>query len=394
MVFVFKKLTKCYNEVKMVSIAWRNLFKDKIRFLISIGGVAFSVFLILILLGLYSGWTEKIVRYIDSVPADLWIVQKGGDDFYNSVSFLSPTIKERIEKIDNVKEVYPLIGRPTSLEIEGKVVRMYIIAFDTEVKIGGPMKIIKGKKAPGENEIIIDKIFSRTKKVNIGDDLEILNSKFKVAGISEGGDLIFTQFAFIRQEDVGKLHQNSNNLPPGLDTSNSVSFYLVGLEDLSKTEATIENIESKIDGVSAIAKEEFKENNRREIKDIFIPILTVLVIIGFLVGLTVVGLMTYTSTVEKSKEYGILKAIGASNSYLYRIVFQQSLVTGVVGFLIGGVITFGATAFLEDPVPQFATRLELSDIFITLVLMLFMIVLSAYVPMRRIAHIEPATVFK
>src|SRR3989338_5696892 len=101
----------------MISIAWRNLFHDKLRFVISISGVAFSVFLILVLLGLFRGWNEKIVGYIASTHADLWVLQEGGDDFFNSISVLPVAYRDAIKENPDVKEVYPLIGRQTSFEL-------------------------------------------------------------------------------------------------------------------------------------------------------------------------------------------------------------------------------------------------------------------------------------
>lgn len=368
----------------MVSIAWRNLFRDKLRFVISISGVAFSVFLILILLGLFRGWNEKIVEYITHTNADIWVLQKGGDDFFNSISLLPLSLKDEIEKIENVDRVYSLIGRQTAFEHGGDTVRLYIVGYDPQDKTGGPLKVIKGERVPREGEIIIDKVFAKTKGVDVGDTLRILDRDFTVSGIAEGGDLVFVQFAFVDRSEAEKI----------FTIQGATSFYLVMLEDKTKSISTGDRIEENFEGISAITQEDYKESNRQEINDLFIPILTVLVFIGFLVGLTVVGLMTYTSTVEKSKEYGILKAIGASNAFLYEIVVKQSFLTGIAGFLAGIGLTFLTKIFLGDYVPQFVTKIIAKDVALTLSLILVMSVVAAFIPIRRIAHIEPATVFK
>ena len=72
----------------MVSIARRNLLQERTRLLISVGGVAFSVMLILILAGLYGGWKVRVTAYIDRVQADLWVAQDGASDMFHSGSFL------------------------------------------------------------------------------------------------------------------------------------------------------------------------------------------------------------------------------------------------------------------------------------------------------------------
>jgi len=368
----------------MISIAWRNLFHDKLRFAISISGVAFSVFLILVLLGLFRGWHEKIVGYIASTHADLWILQEGGDDFFNSISVLPVAYKDTIKENPNVKEVYPLIGRQTSFEIDKGAVRLYIIGYDPHDGVGGPFKIIRGVPTPGKGEIIIDKVFANTKEINIGDTLRILEKDLRVVGIAEGGDLVFLQFAFMERKEAEEL----------LRMPEMVNFYIVTLNNSSSSSSVISDLEDKLENISVVTQAEYITSNQREINEIFIPILTVLVIIGFLVGLTVVGLMTYTSTIEKSKEYGILKAIGASNAYLYKIIIQQSFLTGLVGFFVGVGLTIITKLLLENIVPQFVIEMLAKDVGLSLSLILIMSIAAAYVPMRRIARIEPAAVFK
>ena len=84
-----------------------------------------------------------------------------------------------------------------------------------------------------------------------------------------------------------------------------------------------------------ITGEDFAQETRDRILSNILPILIVVLIVAFVVGLAVAGLTIYTATVEKSREYGILKAEGFTNPYLYRVVFEQSMVTGVLGFLVG-----------------------------------------------------------
>src|SRR5439155_1586374 len=80
------------------------------------------------------------------------------------------------------------------------------------------------------------------------------------------------------------------------------------------------------------------------------------------VGLAVAGLTIYTATVEKSREYGILKAEGFTNPYLYRVVFEQSMITGALGFLLGAGVTLLLAPFAQDTVPQFVVLVRWADI--------------------------------
>ena len=117
-------------------------------------------------------------------------------------------------------------------------------------------------------------------------------------------------------------------------------------------------------------------------------------VIGFIVGLVVISLTIYTATIEKSREYGMLKAIGAGNRHLYRIIFTQSAIAGTGGFLSGVGLTFLMAYLVGFIEPSFVTSIVWSDVGMVSGITLVMILFSAFIPIRRIAGIDPAIVFK
>jgi putative ABC transport system permease protein len=140
--------------------------------------------------------------------------------------------------------------------------------------------------------------------------------------------------------------------------------------------------------------DEFANNTRERILSNVIPILLMVLGLAFIVGLAVSGLTIYTATVEKQREYGILKAVGFKNFFLYRVVLEQSMVTGFLGFVIGVGITLLITLFASDFVPQFVTYLRPIDVAFVAVVTLLMSAIAAYIPVRRLASIDPVAVFK
>ena len=90
---------------------------------------------------------------------------------------------------------------------------------------------------------------------------------------------------------------------------------------------------------------------------------------------------------------GILKAIGFTNWYLVRLVFEQSIVTGLLGFAIGTALTAIATRFVSDYVPQFVTLLRWQDIVLVLGTTLLMSLIAGALPVRRIAGVDPVEAF-
>lgn len=367
-----------------MSIARKNLFAEKTRFAISVGGVAFAVLLILVLSSLYQGWVGKMAAYIEGVEADLWIMQEGASDMFHSISILPREMEGEISALEGVEEVHRLLGRQIAFEIDGKEVHTFLFGFHTEMGVGGPLRVIEGRDRPREGEIIIDRVFARNNALTLGDSLSIGDREFEVTGISEGGNLVIYQYAFIRQEDAEDLFRMEN----------LTNYFLVSVEDSDRVQEVAQRISEEMPGTEALTKAEFAENNRKIMKESFLPILSVLVVIGFIIGVAVIGLTIYTATVEKSREYGVLKAIGARNLDLYKIVFEQSLTCGLLGFLVGVLLGWAVNAAAEAFVPEFVTYLRIQDIVGLLGATLLMSLLASYIPARRIAGIDPAVVFR
>lgn len=367
----------------MLYIALKNLFQEKTRLLISIGGVAFSVLLILILQGLYQGFSYRMGEYIRSQPADFWVSDDKARDMFHSISILPLEDKAKIEAVAGVSRVSPFSARQIVVNIRGKREATYLVAYDPETGIGGPNKVVAGKQYPDQGEIIIDRVFAKNQKVSLNDSLPIGEESFKVAGISEGTNLVTFQYSFVTKGDAERI----------FGTKGITNYFLVSYQGVDKNQVAA-NIEKQLPGTKVFSKQEFVENNTEFIRETFLPIVLVLLIIGFVVGVAVIGLTIYTSTVEKSREYGVLKAIGVRNNQLYKMVFAQSLVAGITGFLFGSLMALVVNQVVDRFVPAFITYFRLIDFGWVFLASVLMAILASYIPIRRIAMVNPAEVFK
>src|SRR3990167_901087 len=177
----------------MISLARKNLLHEKFRFLISIGGVAFSVMLILIILALYRGWNEKLGRYVEGVDADVWVLQNGASDMFHSTSLFSLTLLDQMKKIEGVERVDPLIGRRLPVEKEVAETMIIMMGYNTETGSGGPFEINEGT-TPEKGEVVLDETTAKKLRVRVGEKLEIVEKEFMVAGISRGGNVVTFQY--------------------------------------------------------------------------------------------------------------------------------------------------------------------------------------------------------
>lgn len=373
----------------MLLIARKNLLHERVRLAMSVGGVALSVFLIGILLSLYRGWDKKVGEYVENVPADIWVASEGATDFIQAGSVLPQSAGTQLGLLPEVDTVGPLIVRPLELSVAGDPgaeIDLQLVGYDPSIGLGGPLAMAAGKSPPGPGEIVIDEATRDRYSVDIGDRLVRGAGSLTVVGISSGGDFVFTQTAFVTVETAVDFLK--------LEPETQRTFFVLTLHDPGGKEALAARLEAGSSDVAVFTGKEFADETRERILGNILPMLVVLLIVAFVVGLAVAGLTIYTATVEKSREYGILKAEGFTNWFLYRVVMEQSLVTSVMGFMLGTGATILAAPFAQDMVPQFVTFIRWQDILGVMGATLLMALISAYIPVRRIAEIDPITVFK
>ncbi len=374
----------------MLLVARKNLTSERTRLAISVGGIALSVFLIGILVALFRGWDEKVGEYVEEVPADLWVASAGATDFIQAGSVLPDSVGTLLSLLPEVDTVSPLIVRPMELAKEGTDrddgFDIQIVGYDPAIGLGGPLAVVEGKSPPGPGEIVIDKALSDRYGVDIGDRLVRGSSSLTVVGKSSGGDFVFTQVAFVTLETAVDFL--------GIEPNTQRTFFLLTLEDPAQTEVVAKRLEANAPGVIFITGAEFADETRDRILGNILPMLVVVLTVAFVVGLSVAGLTIYTATVEKSREYGILKAEGFTNGFLYQVVLVQSLVTSALGFLLGASATVLAAPFAQDLVPQFVVFVRWQDILGITAATLVMALIAAFIPVRRLAKIDPVMVFK
>lgn len=388
----------------MLLLARNNLFSERMRLVISVGGVALAVFLISLLLSLYRGWDEKVGGFVENSSVDLWIASEGAEDFLTAASLL-PTEGPEAEEASNylnahafVDEWSPLIVRLVKgLRVDhisdteeklGTKMDIHLVGFDPATRLGGPIEVIEGKDTPGPGDVIIDERISQRYGIDVGDVLRAAGRDWRVVGKSTGGDFVATQTVFV-------LHSEAQET---LRLKGATTFFVVKVregQDPAKLKIDIEELAAMADvPIVAHTRGEFAANTRGRILDNILPILFVVLALSFIVGLAVAGLTIYTATIEKAREYGILKAVGFPNMYLYRLVLEQSAVTALMGFVVGIGLTLIVGPFTADFVPQFVLFTRWQDVLMVAAATVVMAVLAAYIPVRRLAQIDPTAVFK
>lgn len=149
-----------------------------------------------------------------------------------------------------------------------------------------------------------------------------------------------------------------------------------------------------LQGTNVLLKDEMIANDGKLFARVFSGPLKLMVSIAFLVGTLVVGLVIYTATVERQREYGVLKAIGARNGLLYQVVTTQALIAAGAGVVLGGGFAYAAARLIMTLRPQFLVTYEPAVVAEAVLAGLGMALIAALFPARTVARLAPADVFR
>lgn len=368
----------------MIRLAFHNLFQNKVRLVISVGGVALALLLILSLDAVFTGVERQITAYIEHSGADLWVSQDDVFNMHMASSSLPDSVARKIKIVPGVASVTPILYLTNNIVVGDNRNLAYIIGLPEKAEFGGPWRVSAGRSQPHKNEVVMDRSVAEKSGVTIGDEVEILGEDFEVVGLSEGTSSLVNSVAFISAKDFEDLR----------DSYDTFSFLLVKVVNGESPQTVAIRIRAQVKDITVQTRNDFAGQERRVVKDMSTDLITIMNLIGFLIGLAVMALTVYTATISRRREYGMLKALGARNTDLYLTVLAQALLSVVLGFLFGLTITL----ILSFVIPVFGTNLALEVSPISMIkvssVSLVIAAISAILPIRQIAGLDPAMVFR
>lgn len=374
----------------MLYVALRILLYDKLRSLITLIGVVFAVGLIFAQVGLYLGLMSTSSVIIDHTPGDIWITSKNSKNFDFSQPF-PEYIHDHVLAVPGIEWAEKvIIGWGIIKQPGGGTEQVEIIGYNPETGVGGPWNMLTGypDEVKNGNFIIVDK--SSTNRLGtfaIGDYRDVLYRRLQIVGISEGVK------SFSTAPFVFTSYQLAQNLVNYIGPDNTV-FVVAKVSPGFVVDQVVATLQTRLNGVDVYTKQAFSRKTRLywtiEMGVGFTFLLTI--VISFLVGMLIVGQTIHNSTMEHIKEFGTLKALGAGNGEIYRIVFSQALLNALFGYLLSLVITLASMKFYEA-----MGTIMIVNVWVNLgvlVLTLVMCLSAAAISIRRIKTIDPAILFR
>jgi putative ABC transport system permease protein len=374
----------------VIDLAFRMLAHDKVRFVITLSGVAFAVMLVLVQTGLFGGLLANATVTIEHAKADIWITSRNSPNL-DFVHQFSESNVDRVRSVDGVERADNLILSFMQVTLPtGAEETAVVYALEDFAAWGVPWKMTEGdlsdlRRGP---HIVFDE-FARKRfgGFQVGEYREVQGQRLKIVGTTkEAKSFTTTPLGFVDYAQAQKLQ-------PDL-LRGRTSYILVRLAPGANREAVMAELRRVLPYNDVYTKEAWAERSRSYwVKNTGIGFNAFLtVFLGCLVGVVVVAQTLYTSTMEHLREFGTVKAIGGSNWDIYRIIGRQALLSAVFGFVLGYV----PARLLEPVVEQGDLRLiippELSlSVFIGTVALCL---LAAAMSFRKVAGIDPALVFR
>ncbi len=373
----------------MVSLARKNLLHDRLRFVITVAGVAFAVTLVLVQVGLFMGLLDKATVTIQHANADIWVTSKETPNVDFAHTF-PETRALRVRGISGVARADNLIVQFMNIQLpSGAEEGCLVYGLDDFAAWNLPWHVESGdvRDLKRGDYVFMDRSAERRfGPFAIGEHREIFGRRFRIVGSTLGAASFTTApIVFMDYRRAQELHQSL----PG-----KAQYILVRLEPGADAQQVKAAIQRRLPFNDVYTKDEWARRSRTYwvVSTGLGMNMGITVFLGILVGIVVVAQTLYTSAVEHLKEFGTVKAIGGSNWDIYRILGEQALIAAVVGYAIGGVMSLAmrpamAKLYLNVLIsPGFAGAVFVGT--------LLMCLGAAMLSFKRVAGIDPALVFR
>ena len=370
------------------TIAFRNLFHDRLRLIATVIGIVFSIVLVTIQMGLYFGFGRMVTTMIDHASADLWVMPRGTKCFEDP-SLLNTRERYRALAINGVVDAIPVvIGFADWRMSGGASTPVFVIGSD--LRSGGlqPWDLVEGRieALSSPKAVAVDRTyFDRLGVSGIGATAEIRQQPVQVAAVTSGiRSFTTTPFVFM---DVDRARAHTG-VPSGKAT-----FLIIRLSADADPGRVRRQLTSNIADVEVLTPAEFRERSRTfwlfgtgAGAALFAGAL-----LGVIVGTVVVAQTLYASTKEHLNEFATLRAMGSSRQYIYKVIVCQALLSAVIGYSIAALIGDAVVRLTAaTALPIVITPGLIAGLFL---LTLVMCIGSSIAAIVQVTRIDPAMVF-
>jgi len=315
-----------------------NLVHRPIRSLISIVAIALEVTLILLIVGLCYGIMNDSKNRNAGIGFDV-IVQPPGSSFFAAISGAPVSVKvaDVLGKIPHVRVVSPIVWQ---IATGGGVEVIDGIDIANFEALGGPFRYVAGGPFHGPDDVLVDDFIARQKHVKVGDTMEILNHQFRICGIVENGRGARKFVPMATLQDL-------------IGATGKASVFYLKLDDPASADAVVSAVKSQpgMEKYSVLSMQEYLSMMTPNNLPGFRPFIGVVIGVSLVIGFLVIFQSMYTAVMERTREIGILKSMGASKLYVVNLVLRETVLLAIAGIVVGVMVSLAARVGIEHRWP-------------------------------------------
>lgn len=304
------------NKMIVSNLAYRPL-----RSLISILAVAIEVTLILLMVGLMLGILEDSKDRQRGLGADV-IVRPPGSANFAAFSAAPTSVKYAglLAKQPHVRAVTPVVLQ-TTVGLNGFEV-LNGIDLPSFESIGGPLKYLEGRPFQGPDDMIVDDVYAHGSRLHLGSVVKALNHDFHVCGVIPHGR-------------GSRRYVPIQTMQSLMESEGKASVFYVKLDDPENAGMAVQQFRSLLPNFNIISTREWLELMTADTIPGLSIVIKVVIGIAVIIGFIVIFQSMYTAVMERTREIGILKSLGASKFYIVRLVLRETLLLAIAGVLAG-----------------------------------------------------------
>jgi putative ABC transport system permease protein len=316
----------------MDSIVISNIRQRPLRSAISAVGVALGVALVMLFTGLARGLSNELQRRSSNVRAEIIFTRPGSLELTTSASNLSTKYVDLLKQIEGVESATPVILYFYQTSDGFGLEQVEGVEWNDFARMNG-ITMVEGRAPQAINEVVVDE--TKEKKHHpIGSALKLFGDKpYNVVGV-------------YRPESGARVKLSLEGMQSALEVPGKCTYILVKCKNPDEQVAIARLIDQKIPGNKVQFTRDVFTSPEKNIPSLGI-FLRVLVGLAAVVSALVVMLAMYTTITERTREIGILKAMGASRSYIIGEIEREALLISAMGLVIGFAFAGGVGVFIE-----------------------------------------------
>ncbi len=315
-----------------------NLVHRPLRSAISVVAIALEVTMILLIVGLSLGMLQDTRTRTAGIGADV-LVLPPGSSFITAFSGAPMPIKVGgvLAKLDHVKSVAPVI---TQVASTGTLEIIAGIDLHSYESMSSGFHYLAGGPFQGPYDVLVDDLFAKSKHAKVGDTIEILNNKFRICGIVERGKGARKFVPLSTLQDL-------------IGAKDKATIFYLKLDDPANADLVVDEIKH-VPGMERYVASSMANylammttSNYPGLSTFIDVVVGISVVIGFIV----IFQAMYTAVMERTREIGILKSMGASKLYIVNVVLRETVLLALGGIVLGVIVSLGARLALYHRFP-------------------------------------------